>query len=71
METQFYLVLLVFFNIIVNTCVHSDWAKTIIITFVLEIINIRRVSKTTFTRGGYIQVNAEMDKNLSVFVCSV
>ena len=47
----------------VDTCanVNSDWAKPIIVMFVLEIININSV-KTTFTRGGFIRVNAETDK---------
>ena len=60
-----------FFYIMIDTRVNSDWAKTIIFTFVLKIISSKSVSKTTFTRGGFIRVNVETDKNLSVFVCYV
>ena len=55
----------------IDTCVNSDWDKTIIVTFVLKIMNIKSVSKTTSTPVGFILVNVEMDKTLSVFVCYV
>ena len=48
----------------IDTCVNSDWAKTIIVTFVLKIINSKSVSRATFTRGGFIQVNVETDKDV-------
>ena len=64
METQFHLV----FYITIDTCINSDWAKTIIVTFVLKIINSKNESKTTFTRWRFVRVNVETDKNLSVFV---
>ena len=54
---------MLFFKIMTDTRVNSDGAITIIVTFVLEIINSRSVSKTTFTRGGFIRVNMETDKN--------
>ena len=60
-----------FFYITIDTRVNSDRAKTIIVTFVLKIINSKSVSKTTFTRGGINQVNVETDKNLSVSICCV
>ena len=62
---------LLFFFIMTDTRVHSDWAKTVNVTFVSEIINSKSVSKTTFTRVGFIWVNVETDKNLSLFVCCV
>ena len=62
---------LVFFYITIDTRVNSDWAKTSIVTCVLKIINSKSVSKTTFTLGGFIQVNVETDKYLSVVVCCV
>ena len=55
----------------IGTRVNSDRAKTIIATFVLKIINSKSVSKTTFTRGGFIRENGKTDKNLSAFVCRV
>ena len=67
MESQFHVV--VFFMIDIR--INSDWAKTIIATFVLKIINSKSVSKTTFTRGGFIREKVKTDKNLSVFVCRV
>ena len=45
-----------------DTPVNSDWAKIIVIAFVLNIINSKSVSKATFTQGGFIQVNVETDK---------
>ena len=60
-----------FLDIMTDTCVSSDWAKTIIVTFVLRIINIKSVSKTTFTRVRFIQINVKTDTNLSLFVCCV
>ena len=33
----------------IDTRVNSDWAKTIVVTSVLKIINSKSVSKTTFT----------------------
>ena len=62
MENQFDVVVF-FFHIMIDTNVNSDWAKTIIVTFVLKIINNKSVSKTTFTRGGFIRVNVETNKN--------
>ena len=51
METQYHLV--VFVNIImIDTLVNSDWAKTIITTFVLKIVNSKSVPKITFPSGG-------------------
>ena len=47
MESQFHVV--VFFYFTIDTRVNSDWAKTIIVTFVLKIVNSQSVSKTTFT----------------------
>ena len=38
MESQFHVVVFVF-NIIIDPRVNSDWAKTIIVRFVLTIIN--------------------------------
>ena len=38
MESQFHVVVFVF-NIIIDTRVNSDWAETIIVRFVLTIIN--------------------------------
>ena len=55
----------------IDTRVNFDWAKTIIVTFVLKIFNSKSVSKTTFTQGGFTKVNVETDKNLSVLVCFV
>ena len=43
---------LCFFYIMIDTHVNSDWAKTIIFTFVLKTINSKSVSKTSFTQGG-------------------
>ena len=48
MENQYHLVDFLK-NIMVNTPVNSDWTKTIIVTFVLKIINSKSVSETTFT----------------------
>ena len=31
----------------IDTCVNSDWAKTITVTFVLKIINSKLVSSTS------------------------
>ena len=45
-----------------DTHVHSDLTKTKIVTFALKAINSKSVSKTTFTRGEFIQVNVETDK---------
>ena len=56
-----------FFKIMIDTRVNSDLAKTQIVKFALKIINSKSVSKTTFTRGEFIRVNVETDKNLSVF----
>ena len=58
-----------FFNIMIDTRVNSDLAESLIVTFVLKIINSKSVSKTTVTSGGFIRVNVETDKNLSVLVC--
>ena len=79
METRYRLVVLFFVcfffgggrgvYIMISTRVNSYWAKAIIVTFVLKIINSKSVSNTTFTREGFIQVNVETDKNLSLFVC--
>ena len=55
----------------IDTRVNSDWAKAIIVTFVLKIISSKNVSKIKFTRGGFVRVNVETDKNLSVFICRV
>ena len=60
-----------FFYIMIDTRVNSDLAKTKIVTSAFKIINIKSVSKTTFTRGEFIRVNVEIDKNLSVFACCV
>ena len=60
MESQFHAV--VSFYIAIDTRVKSDWAKTIIVTFALKIINSKSMSKTTFTPGGFIRVNVEIDK---------
>ena len=60
-----------FFHIMIDTRVNSDWAKAIIVTFVLKIISSKSVSKIKFTRGGFVRVNVETDKNLSVFICRV
>ena len=46
MESQFHVVA---FYIMIDTLVNSDWAKTIIVTFVLKIINRKSVSMTTLT----------------------
>ena len=48
-----------FFYITIDTCVNSDWAKTIILMFMLKIINSKSVSKTTFIGGGFIRVNVD------------
>ena len=56
--------------IMVDTRVNSDWAKTIIVTFVLKLINSKSVFKTTFTRWGFIRVKMVTDKKF-VFVCCV
>ena len=40
------------FYTMIDTRVNSNLAKTIIVTFVLKIINSKSVSKTTFKRGG-------------------
>ena len=50
--------------IMTDTRVNSDWAKTKIVTFLSKIINSmsKSVSKTTFTRGGFIRVNGETIK---------
>ena len=45
-----------FFNIMIDTRVNSDLAKTKIVTFALKIISSKSVSKTTFTRGKFIRV---------------
>ena len=55
----------------IDTRVNSDLAETKIVTFALKIINSKSVSKTMFTRGEFIRVNVETDKNLSVFACCV
>ena len=55
----------------IDTRVNSDLAETKIVTFALKIVNSKSVSKTTFTRGEFIRVNVETDKNLSVFACCV
>ena len=46
----------------IDTRVNSGWAKAIIATFVVNIINSKSVPKTTFTRGEFIRVNVETDK---------
>ena len=46
------------FYIMIDILVNFDFAKTIIVTFVLKIINSKSVFKTTFTRGGFIRVKA-------------
>ena len=70
MESQFHVVVcLFFFYIMIDTCVNSDLAKAKIVTFASKIINSKSVSKTTFTRGEFIQVNVKTDKNVSVFAC--
>ena len=48
MESQFYVAV---FYITIDTCVNSDRAKTINITFVLKIINRKSVSKTRSHEG--------------------
>ena len=60
METQYHLV--DFFFQCYDTRVNSDWTKTVIVTFVLTIINSKSVSKTTFTRAGFIRVNVKLIK---------
>ena len=45
-DTQFNLNVC-FFNTVMDTCVNSDWAKTITVTFVLKIINSKLVSNTS------------------------
>ena len=55
----------------IDILVNSDLAKTKIVTFALKIISSKSVSKTTFSRGEFIQVNVETDKNLSEFSCCV
>ena len=60
-----------FFIIMIDTGVNSDFTRTKIVKFALKIINSKSVSKTIFTRGEFIRVNVEMDKNLSVFACCV
>ena len=35
-----------FLYITIDTCVNSDWAKTVIVKFLLKIINGKSVSKT-------------------------
>ena len=52
------------FFIMIDTRVNSDLAETKIVTFALKIINSKSVSKTTFTRGEFIRVNVERNKNL-------
>ena len=47
----------------IDTRVNSDLAKTKIVTFALKIINSKSVSKTTLTRGEFIRLNVETDKN--------
>ena len=70
MVAQFHVVIF-FFYIMIDTRVNSDLAKTKIVTFALKIIGSKSLSKTTFTRGEFIQVNMETDKHLSVFACCV
>ena len=48
---------LFFINIMIDTRVNSDLAKTKIVTFALKMINNKSVSKTTFTREEFIRVN--------------
>ena len=55
----------------IDTHVNSDLAKTKIVTFALQIINSKSVSKTTFTRVEFIRMNVETDKNLSLLACCV
>ena len=59
------------FYVMIDTRVNSDLAETKIVTFALKIINSKSVSKTTFTRGEFIRVNVETDKNLSLLACCV
>ena len=59
METQYHLV--DFFKCY-DTRVNSDWAKTVIVTFVLTIINSKSVYKTTLTRRRFTRVNVETNK---------
>ena len=70
MKSQFHVVVF-FSNIMIDTRVNSDLAKTKIATFALKNINNQSESKTTFTRGELIRVNVETDKNLSVFAYCV
>ena len=63
--------MVVFFYIMIDARVNSDLAKTKIATFALKGINSRSVSKITFTRGEFIRVKVETDKNLSAFACCV
>ena len=51
----------------IDTCVSSDRAKTIIVMFMLAITNSKSVSHAR----GFIRANVEVDKHLSVFVCCV
>ena len=46
MDTQFNLNAC-FFYMIIDTCVNSYWTKTIIVTFMLKIINNKLVSNTS------------------------
>ena len=61
----------IYIYIMIDTRVNSDLAKTKIAKFALKIINSKSVYKTTFTRGEFIRVNVEKDKNLSVFAFCV
>ena len=59
----------------IDTRVNFDRAKTIIVTFVLKIINSEGVSKSLFTQRGFIRVNVETVKNFPywsvVFICNL
>ena len=54
----------------INTHVNSDWAKTMIVTFVSKIINIKSV-QDQIHKSGFIRVIVEMDTNLSAILSSV
>ena len=55
----------------IDTHENSDLVETKIVMFALKTINSKSVSKTTFTRGEFIRVNVETDKDFSVFACCV
>ena len=45
----------------IDDCVNSDWAKTVITMFMLKII--KGMPNTTFTQGGFIRVDAINSEN--------